>query len=210
VKKTVLGVALLGLVLLGDVRTTRAGPNIVVNGGFETGDFTGWNLLNILGDLPNMTWVDNSPNAPHSGNYAAQLGFTLSSNDPHFDTSITDVVQDLPTAAGHVYTLQFWFTGTNSPGERKEFRVRWNGQTLLDMVNVDPPTTWTQYTFNNLVATGSSTELAFGERNDPGWFGLDDVSVQEFVIPEPAGLTLAGVGVIGLVGYGWRRRKKAA
>jgi hypothetical protein len=28
--------------------------------------------------------------------------------------------------------------------------------------------------------------------------------------PEPASLTLFGIGTLGLIGYGWRRRKQAA
>jgi hypothetical protein len=30
------------------------------------------------------------------------------------------------------------------------------------------------------------------------------------VVPEPASLTLVGLGTLGLLGYGWRRRKRPA
>jgi MYXO-CTERM domain-containing protein len=46
-----------------------------------------------------------------------------------------------------------------------------------------------------------------------GDFVLDTISgnvtFQAQVAPEPSGLALAGVGLAGLLGYGWRRRKPA-
>jgi len=40
-----------------------------------------------------------------------------------------------------------------------------------------------------------------------GTFVFDNLSYQP--VPEPGSLTLLGVGVAGLLGYGWRRRQKA-
>ncbi|MFZ0335914.1 MAG: PEP-CTERM sorting domain-containing protein [Candidatus Acidiferrales bacterium] len=38
------------------------------------------------------------------------------------------------------------------------------------------PTSYTQYTFS-FTATGSNTDLTFALRNDPGYFGLDNISM---------------------------------
>jgi hypothetical protein len=46
---------------------------------------------------------------------------------------------------------------------------------------------------------------------DPAYFHLDDVSVAPVSpVPEPASLTLFGLGLVPLAGYAWRRRQKAA
>jgi hypothetical protein len=66
------------------------GPGII-NGGFETGNLTGW--------TPNGT--ANVTSSSHSGTYAAQLGST----SPSTDSSITQTY----TTPGSATTLTFWF-----------------------------------------------------------------------------------------------------
>ena len=56
-----------------------------------------------------------------------------------------------------------------------EFSVSWNGTTLFDQQNIGT-VLWTNLQFYAR-ATTTNTVLAFGFRNDPSWFGLDDMVV---------------------------------
>jgi hypothetical protein len=126
--------------------------NIVINPGFETGDFTGW----TEGGHLDHTFVDTVPNAPHSGSFAAQLGAVGGDNT---------LSQILSTVAGTTYDLSYWHIYAPDAGPVGDFSVQWNSTTIHSEVSVDPPTpqTWTLYNFL-VTGTGSDT-LQFTSRD---------------------------------------------
>jgi hypothetical protein len=53
--------------------------------------------------------------------------------------------------------------------------VQWNGSTIYNVTNITT-TTWNNLQFL-VTATNTITPLQFGFRNDPDYFGFDDVTV---------------------------------
>ena len=74
-----------------------------------------------------------------------------------------------------------------------EFLVSWNGITLLDEINL-PALGWTNLQFV-VTATGVSTGLQFGFRDDPTRLGLDDISVLP-AQPSIAGISFSGSNLV--------------
>ena len=104
----------------------------------------------------------------HSGTYFAALGAS---------GSLGYLSQTLATVANQSYLLSLWFNNPGMYGNTpNEFSVSWNGNTLSDQVNMAATAGWTNLQFI-VTATGGSTVLQFGERDDPWYLGLDDVSV---------------------------------
>jgi hypothetical protein len=181
--------------------------NIVVNGGFETGDFSGWTVTN--GGA--FTLVDSKYNlggfGAHTGSSYAALGAV---------EHLGSVSQTLATTPGQAYTLGFFLASDGfTPNQLK---VDWDGTTVFDLSNL-PRQGYTEFKIP-VLATGASTTLTFFERNDPGYLSLDDVSVSSSdqvrgsggtppPSPEPGSLTLLALGAlgIGLGGLRYRRRR---
>jgi hypothetical protein len=151
----------------------QIGQSLVENGGFETGDFTGWTLVGdtiVNSGRGQVTIYDAVENASsgfevvHSGTYGAFLG----------DGQLATLSQTLASVAGQNYLISFWLDNPVS-GSGQQFLVNWSGDTLYD--NSSPPAfTWTNFQFV-VVASGTNSILQFGAENDPSYFGLDDVSV---------------------------------
>lgn len=175
------------------------GDNLIANGGFETGTFSGWSVINA----PVGSDLYVSAGNGHSGTYAAAFGAV----GPYDDTIAQS---SLPTIPGEQYTIDFWLAHPYTDSEN-DFLVAWNGNTvmsLLDTGHFD----YTEYSFS-VVGTGSDT-LQFSGREVPGWFYLDDVSMSASggprSTPEPSTLVLLGIGAITFVAYAWRRRARAS
>lgn len=150
--------------------TLFIGQPLVQNGGFETGDFTGWTQSGNTA----YTSVASGSRYAHSGTYGAALGPS---------GTLGYLTQFLPTTPGQGYVLSLWLDSPNVTGSYtpNEFSVSWNGITLFDRVNIGE-IGWTNLQFL-VTATNYSTALQFGFRDDPTYLSLDDVSVTLFTGP---------------------------
>ncbi|MGA9449915.1 MAG: protease pro-enzyme activation domain-containing protein [Verrucomicrobiia bacterium] len=154
------------------------GQPLVQNGGFETGNFTGWTLS---GNTSYTSVTSGNSQFVHSGTYGAELG-------PY--GSLGYLSQTLPTYAGQNYLLSLWLDSPNvSPATPNEFSVSWNGGALFDQVNIGG-IGWTNLEFL-VTATGPSTVLQLGFRDDPYYLGLDDISVTPISAPAFKATTIA-------------------
>jgi hypothetical protein len=132
---------------------------LVVNGGFETDDFTGW-INSGETDLTNVNAVH-----PHSGTYSEQTG-------PDTSDGFTD--QTIATVAGTAYDVSFWLRNDDISGDNS-FGASFGSVTLVPEA-VQGAFGYTQYTFTNVVP-GANADLHFIFFNVPDYFYLDDVCV---------------------------------
>jgi hypothetical protein len=168
------------------------GGNLVTNGSFETGDFTGWTLFGPSGGRA----VQESflSILPEDGSYQAVFGYV---------GGLNGVSQGIATDVGQSYDISFYLA--NLGGDPNEYVVQFGSTVLTDVIDA-PEFSYTQLQFV-ATATSSLTTISFAFRQDPSWFLLDNVVVTS-AVPEPSTLTLSGIAsLIGLI-YGVRPRKR--
>ncbi len=172
----------------------HASSNLVTNGSFETGDFTGWTLSGDT-SLTGVCDVTTCPGnfAPQDGSYAGYFG-------PVGDNATLS--QMIPTTPGDTYTLSFYLANPVG-GTPNYFNVTF-GNSSFSFTNFGVAFGWQQFVMTT-VATGSDTQLSFTFRNDPAYWFLDNVSVTQGTTPEPGTLALFGSGILGIAAFARRK-----
>jgi hypothetical protein len=168
-----------------DLTFTASPASLIVNGGFETGNFAGW----IQSGYTSENYVATIPLYAHSGSYGASLG------PPG---SLSYLTQTVPTIPGQTYLISFWLDSPDGLTPN-ECSVAWDGNSLFDAVDL-AATGWTLRQFRT-VATSSSTVLQLGFRDDQSYLGLDDVTVVS--IPPPDFLPGGPIVINGSLALTW-------
>jgi hypothetical protein len=166
--------------------------NLVANGSFETGDFTGW----VTDAVSYPMYIVTNP--VEDGTYAAQIaGYSYGP-----DT----LTQTIATTNGQDYQLSFW-RYQQAVGPVTFLDVTWDGTTVFSETLTGPGDVPYQNFTASVVGTGSDV-LQFISANDPGWTYVDNVSLTSGV-PEPATWAMMMLGFAGLGFAGYRRATSA-
>lgn len=148
----------------------------VVNGGFETGDLTGWVQT---GDV-SFTGVD--PSAARSGSFGAFFG----------PSSTGGISQSFATVANATYRVDFSISLVDS-AQPNSFSWTWNGVTQSPSLSNAAAFGYTSFS-SFLLATGPTSTIAFNFRDPQSFWFLDDVAV--VAVPELPVNVLLGAGLL--------------
>jgi len=170
--------------------SSNVNASTITNGGFESGDLTGW-------ACDGADYCESRQSSfSHSGSYY-MIGF----DNDGFGT----LSQTLSTIIGTTYNVDFW-SFSNSSSDANILRYSVNGDTPSSVFRT---LDWSLTSFSFL-ADNISTTLEFLFETDDGtrtWH-IDDVSVNSVsAVPVPAALFMFAPALLGF--FGFRRKAKA-
>ncbi len=181
------------LILAASGACLATSTEFIQNGGFETGDLTGWG-----GPSPNPNpWIVVS-NDPYTGYYSAYNPVQSSA------VAETTLFQSFaPVSVGRILTAGFWYYhqyGDGSIGLATLLSFA-DGTSVQDSLYADDPSyhegVWTHFSWMPLLAAYPSETLS-----EVGFFPkvgglqyIDDVSITAF-LPEPATWSLLPLGIL--------------
>jgi hypothetical protein len=188
--------------------TQPASAQIIQNGGFETGTFPPWAIL----ESNNAPRISNT--VSHSGTYSALLGNLPGEQEALGNSWIqSNLTSALPAGA----SLSFWWQGFTTDSITFDWQDAYitnaGGTILSTIMHLCTTTNGFQHvTFDLSAFAGQQVHVEFLDHQDG--FGdvtnmyVDDVSI----VPEPsvASLGLLGFGVLAATGIARRMRRSAA
>ena len=233
-----LSIATVGAALIASGTTVKAvNAASVVNGGFETGDFSGWTAVSQSGSWGNLFNT--------AGNNSPASGFSIPGASEGTRYAVTDqggpgsyvLFQDIFLEASSQHQLSFnWFAqtfaGLANPGNmnkdsfpNQQFRVDlvsagfsdWFGPSSSSgvlaniLAPVASPAQWTSTTFDLSAWAGQSVRLAFRQVDNQGHFqaGVDNVKISSTSTETvPEPGSMSGLLALGAMGVGSMLKRK--
>lgn len=154
---------------------------LLTNGSFETGNFSGWSSTGNTGD----TYLSCGGGAEDGSCYVVE-------GPVGSDGVLSQTFTDNP---GDTLTISGWIQGVGEGPSHVAYYL--NNTLLFDTGNPVPGGDWTNYTVT-ATATGTDT-FSVSFRNDPSYDNLDNFSVVATPgVPEPASWALMLTGFFGL------------
>jgi hypothetical protein len=186
----------------------NASTNLLVNGGFESGDFSGWHGHDTFGGLFGVFSAPMDGISPQDGKYAAYMAPVV--GDGGF------LYQDWTDTPGATYKITGWYAAYVPVGSGGYFFIGAPGEPTSDGIHF--PLTiqtfnvglglsipWTEFSYTY---TGTGYEmLDFGGGTQSGYFFADNfVDTQ---VPEATTWAMMMVGFGGLSLAGWLAKRKS-
>ena len=158
------------------VTVNNTSTQLIVNGGFETGNLSSWSATGVY--LPFVV-----TGHAHTGTYSAQLGAS-SGSEPNGNSSLYQTITIPSTVTSATLTFWYWPSSTDTiTYDWQEAQVQNTSGTMLAQIMkvCSNSHAWTQKTFDLTPYKGQTIRIYFNDHQDGygdlTYMYLDDVSV---------------------------------
>jgi hypothetical protein len=172
--------------------TAGSALNLLSNGSFESGDFTGWSA----NDPSNSTLVYVGPFGTISG--AEDGNYYVASGSVGVDATLSQTFSD---SVGQKYEVTGWVASDG--GSPSHYSVGIDSNTFAS-ANPASQIGWTEVS-TTFIGTGSDT-LNIVSNNDQNYNYFDNFNVS--AVPEPSTWAMMLIGFSGLAIAGYRRTRR--